>query len=222
MISIPPRVKAALLVVLAVLAVVFWDTMAVYPIKLFVVVLHEASHGLAAVATGGSIQAIEINEAVGGSCLTEGGSSLIIASSGYVGSMVLGCLVFVCSMKRFGAQVTAWIISAGIGLLTVLYVENSFGFLFGIAFSVALLLLSVYVPDSFLDLFMQFLGATSCLYALVDLREDLFANGTGGTDAEILANMTGTPAMFWAILWAGFALLVFVLMLRAAYKNYHV
>ena len=37
-----------------------WDTWLVTPLKLFVVLLHEISHGLMAVATGGAIEKIVV------------------------------------------------------------------------------------------------------------------------------------------------------------------
>ena len=37
-----------------------WDTRIIYPLKIFVVFLHEVSHGIAAVVGGGSIARIEI------------------------------------------------------------------------------------------------------------------------------------------------------------------
>jgi hypothetical protein len=46
-----------------------WDTWLVTPLKLFVVMLHEVSHGLAAVATGGSIDRIVLTPDLGGACL---------------------------------------------------------------------------------------------------------------------------------------------------------
>ena len=33
-----------------------WDTPLIYPLKIFVVLLHEISHGIVALATGGSIK----------------------------------------------------------------------------------------------------------------------------------------------------------------------
>ncbi|MBD3306499.1 hypothetical protein GF339_08865, partial [candidate division KSB3 bacterium] len=62
-----------ILFVMFLLAVVFWNSIFIYPIKLFVVVLHEFSHGLAAIVTGGSIVRIEINQQIGGMCYTMGG-----------------------------------------------------------------------------------------------------------------------------------------------------
>ena len=38
-----------------------WDTPVIYPLKIFVVLLHEISHGIAALATGGSIERITLD-----------------------------------------------------------------------------------------------------------------------------------------------------------------
>ena len=51
-----------------------WNTVVMFPLKVFVVFMHEVSHGLAAYATGGSIVEIEINSQQGGHALTRGGS----------------------------------------------------------------------------------------------------------------------------------------------------
>ena len=40
---------------LAAVLLLLWDSFVVYPFRIFVVFLHEISHGLAAIATGGSI-----------------------------------------------------------------------------------------------------------------------------------------------------------------------
>ena len=57
-----------LLAAMFVVAGIFWDTIFIYPIKLFVVALHEFSHGVAAILTGGSIVRIEIDYRIGGLC----------------------------------------------------------------------------------------------------------------------------------------------------------
>ena len=68
----------------------FWDTSFVYPLKLFVVLLHEISHGLAAVLTGGEIQAVEITPQQGGVCRCPGGNVFFTLSAGYLGSLLWG------------------------------------------------------------------------------------------------------------------------------------
>ncbi|HAA76850.1 TPA: hypothetical protein DCE37_17205, partial [Candidatus Latescibacteria bacterium] len=64
----PRAIQVAILVTLIGLTVWLWSTLALYPIKLFVVLLHEISHGIAALLTGGEILIIEVNERIGGYC----------------------------------------------------------------------------------------------------------------------------------------------------------
>ena len=51
-----------------------WDTPVVYPLKIFVVFMHEVSHGLAAIATGGRLIEIQVVAQQGGHAITAGGS----------------------------------------------------------------------------------------------------------------------------------------------------
>ena len=67
-----------------------WDTPVVYPLKIFVVLLHEVSHGIAAVAGGGAIQEILITPNQGGACNCHGGVPFLTLSAGYLGSLLWG------------------------------------------------------------------------------------------------------------------------------------
>jgi hypothetical protein len=211
--------RIVLLLALVAASIVFWDSIVLYPVKLFVVLLHEASHGLAAVVTGGSINGIEISEMIGGSCKTEGGAAAVIASSGYVGSMVFGSFIFLVSLRHRLAQGLAYVIALGVTVLTLAFIDNTFGVVFGLGFSLALVLMATFLPDWMLGIVLQVMGAVSCLYALVDIKEDLFTEGARVTDATILSGMTGVPALFWSGLWALFAVIVFFVMIRLAYRE---
>ena len=63
-----------------------WPTPIVYPLKVFVVFLHELSHGLMAVATGGRIESIALDWREGGETVSLGGSAILTLSAGYLGS----------------------------------------------------------------------------------------------------------------------------------------
>ena len=76
-----------------------WDTFVVYPFRLFVVFLHEISHGLAAVLTGGSIVSIGLSFDEGGVCLTRGGWPFLILNAGYLGQPALGRALPRCSAR---------------------------------------------------------------------------------------------------------------------------
>ena len=56
----PPN-RILLPLALGVAAVLLWDTVVAYPFRVFVVLLHEISHGLAAVLTGGRIVSIGLS-----------------------------------------------------------------------------------------------------------------------------------------------------------------
>jgi len=47
------------------------------------------------------------------------------------------------------------------------------------------------------------IGATSCIYAPLDLPQDVFGRPSGMSDATLLAAHTWIPFWFWGALWIG-------------------
>ena len=191
------------------LTVWLWSTLVLYPVKLFVVLLHELSHGLAAALTGGEILSIEVNELIGGFCHYRGGNSLVVASAGYLGSLLWGGVILVVASRTHFSRHLAVVVSAVMVATTILWVRNLFGVYYTLGFGLLLLLFSRYLPEWLLRIVMQFLGTASCLYVIADIKEDLITSHQAGSDAEALAQLTGIPAIFWGILW-GFVALVMI------------
>jgi hypothetical protein len=218
--AFPPRYKLAIVLILLAVSIAFWNSIALYPIKLFVVLLHEVSHGLAAVLTGGAIQRIEINERIGGACYTTGGWPFVVVSAGYLGSMILGGMLFMLAQRSALARWLAAAIGGMCLLAAVLYVRNLFGFVFGIGFGAAFLACARWLPRDLLELLLQYIGATSCLYALVDVKDDLLTFQHRLTDAAIMADMTHIPAIVWGIAWSLLACAVFAIIVYATYKTH--
>ncbi|HEY9188011.1 MAG TPA: M50 family metallopeptidase [Candidatus Paceibacterota bacterium] len=203
-----------ILIILTILSFIFWNTIVVYPVKLFVVLLHELSHGLAAILTGGKIIKVEISYLIGGSCTTQGGSPSLIANAGYLGSILLGGLLLVHSSKSKNIKFLGLFLSLSIFLITIFYIRNSFGIIFGISFSFILFLLTFILPKKILEWILKFIGLVSCFYVLIDIKEDLFSNPPKGTDANLLYQITGINAIFWAVLWGILALIAIIFFLR--------
>ena len=65
------------LLLILVLVFALWRTPVVYPLRIFVVFLHELSHGLAGMATGGNIVDISLDPREGGQALIRGGNRFI-------------------------------------------------------------------------------------------------------------------------------------------------
>jgi len=192
-----------------------WDTWIVTPLKLFVVLLHEISHGLAAMATGGAIEKIVVTSDLGGACYCGGGDAFLTLSAGYLGSLLWGAAL-VLAAARLGRR-SSWVtgaIGVFIGLVTVLYVRNPFGLLFGLGFGAALIAAARYLSPAVNGRVLWALGLTSCLYAVLDIKSDILDRPELRSDARMLAEMTGVPTVVWGGLWIAAALFVCWILFR--------
>jgi hypothetical protein len=201
-------------VAIALLVILFWDSVFVYPLKVFVVVLHEISHGLAAVISGGRIVAIGLTFDEGGVCVTEGGSRFLILNAGYLGSLFWGALFLVLSARtRWSREITG-AVGAFVLVVTLLYVRSLFGVLYGLATGAALLLAGWKLPRDLADDVLQTIGVVSCLYAVLDVVSDVLTRDAAGSDASALGRLTGIPAALWGLAWIALCLVVVFFALR--------
>lgn len=186
-----------------------WSTPLVYPLKLFVVLLHELSHGLAAVLTGGEIRGILITPDEGGLCRCPGGNAFLTLSAGYLGSLGWGALILQAAVRgERWARTTTAAIGGLVALLAILLLRNPFGILFGIAFGGALLAAGRWLSARADRVLLTALGLTSCLYAILDIKSDVLDRPHLASDAALLAELTGVPTLVWGLIWIAIALLV--------------
>jgi hypothetical protein len=209
----PPR-RLVLPLVLAAAALLLWGTFVVYPFRLFVVFLHEISHGLAAVATGGSIVSILLSFDEGGACLTRGGSRLLILNAGYLGSLLWGGLFLLLGGRRTRARSVIAAMGAFTLAVTLVYVRTWFGFFYGLATALALLAVSSKLKPAVSETLLAAIGATSVLYAVWDIATDVLLLHSGQSDAAALARLTGVPAVVWGAAWIALSAAVLVSVLR--------
>lgn len=196
-----------------------WDTPVVYPLKIFVVMLHEISHGIAAVATGGTIERIVLDPAEGGACYCGGGNAFLTLSAGYLGSLFWGVVLLAATdAKRISNRFLTFAVGALVVLLTALYVRNGFGFVFGLAFGTVLMIAGRKLGAGASRVILTALGLTSCLYAILDIKSDILDRPHLESDAAMLAEMTGIPTMTWGVVWIAIAVIVSALVFRRAFK----
>ena len=197
-----------------------WDTSFVYPLKLFVVLLHEISHGFASILTGGEIQSVEITPQQGGVCRCPGGNVFLTLSAGYLGSLLWGGLMILGaeSLKTRSAWLTAAIAILVTGS-TLLYVNQPFATAFGIAFGAALLLVSLRAGATGNRVALSLLGLTSCLYAVLDIKSDILDRPELTSDARMLAELTGVPTLVWGVAWIVTALSFCGLLLHRLWRR---
>ena len=196
-----------------------WDTVVVYPLKIFVVMLHEISHGIAAVATGGTIERIVLDPAEGGACYCGGGNAFLTLSAGYLGSLFWGVVLLAATdAKRISNRFLTFAVGALVVLLTALYVRNGFGFVFGLAFGTVLMIAGRKLGAGVSRVILTALGLTSCLYAILDIKSDILDRPHLESDAAMLAELTGIPTMTWGVVWISIAIIVSALVFRRAFK----
>jgi hypothetical protein len=197
-----------------------WDTPLVYPLKIFVVLLHEVSHAVAAVATGGAIQKIVLDPYQGGATYTMGGSRFVTLSAGYLGSLAWGGLMVEAARgRRLRPDLVVGAIGGLVVALTLLFVRNLFGIAFGVLFGAALVAASRKLSAAWNRSLLLTLGLTSSLYAILDIKSDVLDRPHLPSDAHMLAQLTGVPTLAWGVLWIAVALGVSFLLFRRAYRE---
>lgn len=197
-----------------------WETPAIYPLKIFVVMLHEISHGIACVATGGTIEEIVLDPRQGGHCVCSGGNAFITLSAGYLGSLLWGvAMLRTVGSPRIPNKPVLFLMGAMVATLSVLYVRNGFGLLFGIGFGGALMASAWLLGPKISGVVLTVLGLTSCLYAILDIKSDVLDRPHLQSDAAMLAEMTpGISTTTWGLAWIVVAVVVSGMTFRRAYR----
>ena len=178
-----------------------WGTLVLYPLKIFVVFMHEVSHGLAAYLTGGSIVEIEINPQQGGHAQTRGGNRFMILTAGYLGSLIWGGIILLMAARTHFDKAVSVLIGIGMVGITIGFGSDMFTYLFGVGFGVALIAIGLFLPEVANDWILRVIGITSCLYAILDIKSDILDRSHLPSDARMLAEETNLPTLFWGIVW---------------------
>jgi hypothetical protein len=185
-----------------------WNTPVVYPIRILVTFLHEISHGLAAVLTGGGIDRITIDPDGSGLCWTRGGWRIAVLPAGYLGSMLLGSLILILACRTRFDKVISAIIGVALVAICLVYVRSVFGFWFGLLIGLSLTAAGVWLSEGINDFLLVFIGSASCLYALFDLQYLWKIKGHGHNDAQMFSReILPLPPTVWVVLWAILAIL---------------
>ncbi len=197
-----------------------WDTPVLYPLKIFVVMLHEVSHGIACAGTGGTLESITLSPQQGGAAYCRGGSAFVIMSAGYLGSLVWGVLLLrAASAPRISNRFVVTLVGVATLILTLLYVRSGFGLLFGLCFGATLTMAGRRLGPTISRVVLTVLGLTSCLYAIWDIKSDVLDRPELRSDAAMLAELTSVPTTAWGIIWIATALIVCAWAFRREYRS---
>lgn len=207
------------LICLAVISLFLWDSFLLFPVKLITVFLHELSHVIATIITGGIVTRMDIELDLGGRCEILGGNEFIIASAGYLGSFLFGSILFYSAYSNNKGKWLASSIMIIIILFTVNVVTNSTIQMLSIIFSLLVIFSLWYLPASFNEYFLKSLGLISCLYVCYDIKEDILTSAANHSDATIIAGITGIPTIIWGLFWFAISIIGLFCLLRIGYKK---
>jgi len=236
-ISRDARPQATLLLTAALISIVLWfipfAEIVTYPFRIFVTFIHEGGHALAALLTGNSVESLSVaTNASGETYTSQGGvfSQMLVASSGYLGSMAFGAALLVMIRKAIAARVVLIGSAVLVFALTVIYglikpamsgvvtASLPFTILAGTLLTVGLVAVARFAKPRIATFFVSFLAVQCILNALLDLKTVFFLSSpfapTVPTDAVNMASATGVPALVWSILWITSAIAILAVTMR--------
>jgi len=209
-----------------------------YPIRLFVTFIHESSHAIIAVLTGGSVQSLTISMDTSGEVYSAPSNligALLTSSAGYLGTTAFGVLMLFMIRRSFSPNKILTALGIFVAVMTVIFtvispvfnflsLQTSFSSLVftivaGGLLAAALVGLGIYSSLRVANFAVAFLAVQCLLNALIDLKTVFFINApvVGSnmhTDAANMAMATGIPGIVWVVVWIGVSLLMISLGLR--------
>ena len=189
------------LIAITALVFLFWDSVIVLPLKILVVYLHELSHAVAIILTGGSVESFSISPRQGGLVTARGGNRFISLSAGYLGSLALGMGLLVIALRTHWDKWVLGLFGAGMIAITLLYIRDTFAMTFCAGFGAAMLVIAWYLDARVSDMILRVIGLTSMVYVPFDIFDDTIRRPGARSDAQMLAEEFGGTTMMWGGLW---------------------
>ena len=180
-----------------------------YPITLLVTFLHEFGHALGAVLTGGSVEQVQINSDGSGYTVSRGGIRSVTIMGGYIGSAILGNLLFYVGTKSQRLiKPMLYLLSAAM-VFTAFFWFNSM-FTTGVLIVFALGLGLIGLKTKFGREVLMFIGLASIIYIIQD-----FNVGPSSDLAAYAETMVILPATVWKYIWLAIVVILFIFNVRA-------
>lgn len=183
-----------------------------YPFSLFVTLVHESWHAVAAVASGGAVRSLEISSNFSGVTSISGGWRVLIAPAGYLGSTVVGVLLLIIRM-RAARWVIAGLAAFPLAVLFFFHPATLFTAVWAVVFAASLAGAAWRLPTRAVKFLQILLGAACGLNAFRDLMTLFFISTSRSgihTDAATMSDVIPLPATVWAVIWTAMSLMMLV------------
>lgn len=184
-----------------------------YPITLLVTFLHEFGHAMGALITGGSVNEVQINPDGSGYTTTVGGFRSVTIMGGYIGSAILGNILFYIGTRgQKMIKPVLFLLAAAMFFTAFFWYNSMFTTIVLIVFAIVLGFIGL--KTKFGGEVLMFLGLASIIYIIQD-----FNVGPSSDLAAYAETMIILPATVWKYIWLGIVVILFLLNIRYIFKK---
>jgi hypothetical protein len=184
-----------------------------YPVIWLVAFLHETGHALGALITGGNVIALQINPNGSGLTTTQGGSIAVILMGGYIGSAVLGNILFYIGFKKRRLAQSALLVLAGLMVFSFLKWPSTM-MSGGLLLAYAACLFFIALKTNWDQNVAMFFGMASVLYVIQDFQVG------PSSDLRAYEEHIGLfPAQIWMYIWLGIVVVITYYNLRGTFSR---
>lgn len=210
---------------LAIASLFLWNSIILLPIKLMTVFFHELSHGIVAILTGGRIIGISLNINEGGVCSHNGGIPILVASAGYLGSLLWGSGILLASLKKGFNKRICQAIAVFFIVVTGLWVRDIQAIAIIVTLAVSLLYISANLKEKYCSIFLKYISLISCFYVVFDIKDDLLDRTVPLSDAYQISKsifpsfMVSPGSYIIGLLWMAVAIFILWKVIKYALKS---
>jgi len=154
----------------------------------------------------------------GGHVISVGGNRFITLTSGYLGSLIWGLVIFSVAVSTDWDRWFMALIGVVLITITLIYGSNSFVTMFGISMGFAMMLSAKFLSVAINDFLLRLIGLTNMLYVPLDIYSDTIARSHLRSDAYMLAEEIGGTTIIWGGVWLLISVSLIVLCLRNLLK----
>ncbi len=123
--SAKPERDLLLAAIAFMIALILWQVQGLffvtYPLRLFVTMIHELGHGVAAIVTGGEFIEFQVMSRGAGMAYTRGGMRFIVIQAGYLGTALFGAGLLLLTHRSGHPRRVAIGVGVFIGVLSLLF-----------------------------------------------------------------------------------------------------
>lgn len=208
-----------LLIAILVVIFILWPYPVFDPLKILIVFFHESAHAVATILTGGEIKEFVVVAEQGGHVLSIGGNRFITLSAGYLGSLIIGVLIYLIAMSSHWDRRLMATLGISIGLFSLFYGSNLYVIVYGSVVCAVMLICARFLSLEINDFLLRLIGLTSMMYVPLDIYSDTIERSHLRSDAAMLADEFGGTTIIWGGIWIIISIIVITFTMILTYKH---